>query len=715
MNTKNVLNMKRGILLFLFLGIALFIVGCVAPAGYCGDGICDFGEQYTCAQDCIPRPPPVPQPLPVCGDGFCDASLGEDQYNCPADCSVQPIPQPVPTPQPTALPSAGNATLHYFEPSSNTDFRIKQNDYFIVNSADFTRVLQYIDIDLMNQELTFSDPAIGILQVVFTQSNNSSVMGEASLFVAGGAHDIYVGSNGDISIDLNGDGSIDGAELQVTTEYDAKIDLGDTNDLSGKDSFILSISTDASKIESPGSGERFDVEIEKRPSDTLGIKSVFPTPWILKLDPEISQYRDTYGSLLEFFRPNIPLPSEEVGIDYPENQRFAEVILFDDSSLVKIEESNNHLEIGEYLGQVRESFTEYDLTALKSGTFFSNTGVTKYDQYLTFPKDNGQIIFGEEDTYGNVGDFLYYRNSEEIFTYRLDFPQGIESSIANNKLVDFLNRDLNIGKYSYTILDADILANNLKLTLLSGEVLGELTEGSKASYTIGGKVYDVEVPIIDSTQLFGDYALITVNGQQMPKMKKGDLEPTNTGMLIGIKDVFFSQNPAVPSRVSFYLDAKKIQWKDSDVTDKLFEKNQGTIVNNEGIEDSSLMIDAMTGATVKILSITYVLNADALGSVDLYVSPGHKLKEYLDEPEGMFLGFDMGYGGLSRGVSYSATSQGLIAQLTPSQPSQNVKSTIIKLYPPARDKYYLSFVNKEGLKYDLPLVSNRYGVFKYGE
>ena len=49
----------------------------------CGDGVCDasIGEdKTTCPADCTV--------VETCGDGVCDASIGEDETTCPADCTV---------------------------------------------------------------------------------------------------------------------------------------------------------------------------------------------------------------------------------------------------------------------------------------------------------------------------------------------------------------------------------------------------------------------------------------------------------------------------------------------------------------------------------------------------------------------------------------------------------------------------------------------------
>ncbi|MBI4919171.1 hypothetical protein HY837_04520, partial [archaeon] len=84
--------MKKEVLMFLVLASMVFLISCVAPAGYCGDGICDFGEQYTCPQDCQAPPKAyIPQPQIICGDNICDIPQENDPNSvlyCPSDCGM---------------------------------------------------------------------------------------------------------------------------------------------------------------------------------------------------------------------------------------------------------------------------------------------------------------------------------------------------------------------------------------------------------------------------------------------------------------------------------------------------------------------------------------------------------------------------------------------------------------------------------------------------
>ncbi|MBI4438430.1 hypothetical protein HY640_00695, partial [Candidatus Woesearchaeota archaeon] len=76
---------------FLVASILLFAQS--VRADFCGDGLCDPGEEFGCISDCLgPAPSPVPvPPSSFCGDGLCD---GGEQLSCPGDCA--PAPSPVP-------------------------------------------------------------------------------------------------------------------------------------------------------------------------------------------------------------------------------------------------------------------------------------------------------------------------------------------------------------------------------------------------------------------------------------------------------------------------------------------------------------------------------------------------------------------------------------------------------------------------------------------
>ena len=60
----------------------------------CGDGICDFDEEFSCPEDCtcgnliceLGEETTCPGDC-TCGDGYCDVANGEDYALCPSDCA----------------------------------------------------------------------------------------------------------------------------------------------------------------------------------------------------------------------------------------------------------------------------------------------------------------------------------------------------------------------------------------------------------------------------------------------------------------------------------------------------------------------------------------------------------------------------------------------------------------------------------------------------
>src|SRR3989344_3201180 len=84
---------------------------------------------------------------------------------------------------------------------------------------------------------------------------------------------------------------------------------------------------------------------------------------------------------------------------------------------VEIGDASDLLEIGERIGDVRETVTEFELDALKGGVITTDQGSTEYNKYLRFRETNPSIqglrvIYGENDERNEkVGDFLFAEES----------------------------------------------------------------------------------------------------------------------------------------------------------------------------------------------------------------------------------------------------------------------------------------------------------------
>ncbi len=368
-------------------------------------------------------------------------------------------------------------------------------------------------------------------------------------------------------------------------------------------------------------------------------------------------------------------------------------------NVVEIGSPTDLLELNEPLGDVKPKLTSLDLPDfLKSTTITTQQGVTLADQYLTFNVSNGANVTAVEDEFGNYGTYLQILNGFPVFEWTLQFQEGLRSATDDvnstlSTIRELEDRDLNILGQTFTVAQAKIetlsttasTARDVQLTLLGGPVYDSLGEGAKKTYTVSSgagasKEYEVEVLLISETD---QEVLLKVNGQTLPKLRKGETVNLADGTLLGIKDVLATGKDTQSSLARFYVGATKIFLKDTGLGDDAFY-TAGAEVNNEVIEDASVKIKGSLTTNrdeVVIESITYLLTADALKTVDLYVPQGKGVRESLDEPEGMLSPtWDIRYEGL-----------------------KDVGETTIKITPVGVDRAEFSGVNQAGKAYTYPL------------
>ena len=372
---------------------------------------------------------------------------------------------------------------------------------------------------------------------------------------------------------------------------------------------------------------------------------------------------------------------------------------------VGITDGSDMLELRETLGNVRETMTELELDGLRGGLVTTNEGSTEYNQYLRFTSvdlniDSPLVNFtGNDDNVEDVADYLYIKEgtneSTVFFEYELQFSEGLESDIVSNKLDDLEDEELVILGQVYNVVDTkiDTTLNEVTVELLGGNVFDTLEEGEQKTYTVNGKDYKVEVLIIEDVS--PETATFRINGKLTDQLLEGETEVLDDGTLVGVSDIINNEAGESGSGdiVEFYIGAHKLELKDTEYTDSVFE--QRVDVDNENIEDAWVSIkgNELDSTTYEIQTIKYRLNADALpGSNDIYVAAGHGIREYLDEPQGMLGDWDIRYEGLTdTGVS------------------------IIKLDPSGDDEYKLVFESREGKVYKMPYLTIEGGTFKYGD
>ncbi|MBI2564954.1 S-layer protein [Candidatus Woesearchaeota archaeon] len=354
------------------------------------------------------------------------------------------------------------------------------------------------------------------------------------------------------------------------------------------------------------------------------------------------------------------------------------------------------LEIDETLGAVRDTFTEADIGILKGGSISTQRGITKYNQYLQFPKQStytsNRVVFAE-DQHQKVGDFLFFRSSHEIATWILQFEEGLVSDVeSDGTLTNLDNRKLNILGTEFTIVDAKVKGNSTnpgraEITFIGGQSYLALGEGDRYTASVNGKEHQIEIVIISETN---NEVILKADGKVLPRMKIGEVEPLPDGTLIGVSDIVPTVKETQSSLVSIYAGVKKIRLLDNLWNDTIATKG-GLEVNNEVIESNNALVIITpegtqdSGAVLSRAKIErFAINITADGLIgDVYVPAGHTVSEYLDEPEALIVNsWDIRYEGLGE-----------------------TGTTTLKIQSRGRGKYLLRCVNQEGLEYAFPLAT----------
>lgn len=367
--------------------------------------------------------------------------------------------------------------------------------------------------------------------------------------------------------------------------------------------------------------------------------------------------------------------------------------------VAEISKPNDLLEINEHLGSVRETMTELDLNALKGGVVTTDEGTTNYNQYIRFA-ETGEYNFTttlltvyQQDEDDNVGDFLYGRSARNqiMFEYQLEFEEGAESAIeSTNRLRDLEDEIFNVLGTPMAVATTDIqtATGDLTLKLLGGAVSDILEEGETKTYTINGKEYETNVLIVSDNL---NVAKFKINGEITRQLRDGEVTVLKDGTRVGIREILPNEAEEVTGGdlVEFYLGATQVEFTDNyngsqGANNRNFTRN--VRVNDETIEDGQVaMIGNLYSSNSKfdLLTIKYRLEADTLIG-DLYIPPGHGVREYLEKPEGMLSpNWDIVYGGLV-----------------------DTGTSILKFNAKANDAYNILFTSQEGLNYKFDFLDN---------
>lgn len=229
--------------------------------------------------------------------------------------------------------------------SNTSTTTISDNDYFIVSdkvSGDdkaATKVFRYQSLNEGDSTVTFKDLSGSDVVVSFTGTLGSA---SGDLIVDGVSHVFYIGSDEELSMDLDGNGSIfNGAEVWAVTEGGAMFDFGAQTftalgvlDAPADPQTVHLYTDDARFDESGGNNEdsNFSIDLSSAgevhltaASFDLGGSSENLVP-----DPDNDEYErgySGYGAFWELYNPSGTTDSEELTIDYPSTQRYAQVFV----------------------------------------------------------------------------------------------------------------------------------------------------------------------------------------------------------------------------------------------------------------------------------------------------------------------------------------------------------------------------------------------------
>jgi len=340
--------------------------------------------------------------------------------------------------------------------------------------------------------------------------------------------------------------------------------------------------------------------------------------------------------------------------------------------------------IGEPVGEVKGTFTELDLKALKSGVFVESP----VKQYLKFDNTTMYVKYAENDD-DQIGDFLYVPDGSTLFEYQIEFTEGAVSEITSTTMAldDYEGEVLTILGAPFTIVSADMdSGNKVTLSMLGGQVADVLRDGETKTYTIDGKDYEVTAVFIDSAL---STAKLSVNGVMTKARGEGETQVLSNDVTIGIQSVMTNQREGL---VEFYLGANKLELIDTDCTNTAYAA-ETVKVGGKTVSNAQLIIKATNQSSdseLKLNYIKYKITADD----DFYIPVGKGLKEFLGDYKNSMLTdtWDVTYAGLVK-----------------------VAESEIKFDAKSNYAYELNFENINGVKYSFPLLTNKDAVFKFGD
>ena len=347
--------------------------------------------------------------------------------------------------------------------------------------------------------------------------------------------------------------------------------------------------------------------------------------------------------------------------------------------------------------KVITTLTGKDLKALAGGNIVNSRGTTDYAQYLRFGSTGFSPISVnyEQNDDDELESFVVLESGAPFMEWELQFTDGLESAReSDGHLRDLEDKTISLVGEPATIVEATIDADgtNLELILMSGSVGDTLREGETKTYTVGDTSYEVTLAFVSDPNTAGgaNEAKFLVNGEMTRALEEGETD-TVADTQLGVRDILVNSREGV---ASFYLGARDVTFTDPTPTTEDFD---GSVeVNSESINEGQYQAVGYfqsVNATFRIAWMKYRFEADPADGSTIFLSDkDHTLREKLDNPDGFLSDINIHYHGL----------------LPTTRKDVNITAD-------GDDAYRMSFVNVEGKSYEMPLLSNVDGLWKYGD
>ncbi|MEK6963328.1 MAG: S-layer protein [Nanoarchaeota archaeon] len=358
------------------------------------------------------------------------------------------------------------------------------------------------------------------------------------------------------------------------------------------------------------------------------------------------------------------------------------------------------------------------LDSLKTGTITGDQGSSHYNQYLRFGSgangnslSNWTLYYGpNDDPNEKVGDYLFvpelgnlvggFSNLTQnaLFEYELEFQDGLRSTVKSRRgkltLKSIEQKVFNIFGTDFSLVDSTVQGTtnttDVTLSFMGGDVVDQIQQAETKVYTIDGVDFEITALFITDPKS-GDLPTVkfSINGELTQQLGAGDVDVLSQGIQIGVQSVLTGGTGGM---VTFFLGVNKIEFRDTNTEDDTFsqivragsERVDGGWVRILGsIIEGGANVAVQDGQVFKFDSIQYrFLPKSIRGTTNIYVPPGHGIREFLDRPQGMLnTNWDIKYAGL-----------------------YPIKSQPIKVTSQGDNEYRLFFTNQENIQYNVPLA-----------